>query len=64
MSRFLSRHSDYKFRFPRHWNTEPKVFEDWFNLYQKIMEEYEIVIGDVYNMDEKGYLMGMTGNVK
>ena len=70
VSRFLNRHSDYKSKFPRHldqkrhWNTEPKIFENWFNLYQKIMKKFEIVIDDVYNMNEKGHLMRMTGNVK
>ena len=70
VSRFLNRYPDYKSRFPRHldqerhWNTEPKVFEDWFKLYQQTMEEFHIATGDVYNMDEKGHLMGMAGNVK
>ena len=39
VSRFLNRHFYYKFRFfrhlkqKRHWNTEFKIFENWFNLY-------------------------------
>ena len=70
VNRFLTRYPEYKSRFPRHleqerhWNTEAKVFEDWFKLYQKTMEEFGIATGDVYNMDEKGHLMGMAGNIK
>lgn len=70
VTRFLNRHPDYKCKFPRHldqerhWNTDPKVFEDWFNLYKKTMEKYGIAGGDVYNMDEKGHLMGIAGNIR
>ena len=66
VSRFLSRHSDYKFRFSRHlnqkrhWNTESKIFENWFKLYKQIIEKFYIVIDDVYNINEKSHLMKMT----
>ena len=63
VSRFLNRHSDYKFRFSRylnqkrHWNTEFNIFENWFKLYKQTIEKFHIVIDDVYNMNEKNYLI-------
>ena len=68
--RFLDRYSDYRSRFPRHldqerhWNTDRKVFEDWFSLVRRTMDKYGIATGDVYNMDEKGHLMGVAGNIR
>ena len=68
--RFLDRYSDYRSRYPRHldqerhWNTDRKVFEDWFSLVRRTMDKYGIATGDVYNMDEKGHLMGVAGNIR
>ena len=69
-TRFLNRHPDYKSKFPRHldqeryMNTNPEVFEQWFNLYQETLVRYGIASGDVYNMDAKGILMGVAGNIR
>lgn len=68
--RFLQRHPEYKTRFPRHldqdrfMNTDPKVFADWFALYKRTVTKYNIAEDNVYNMDEKGFLMGVAGNVR
>ena len=70
VNRFLNRHSEYRSKFPRHldqeryMNTSPKIFEQWFDLYQETVVSYGIANGDVYNMDEKGILMGVAGNIR
>lgn len=69
-ARFLNRHPAYKTRFPRHldqaryWNSDPQVLSDWFKLYEKVCLRYGIANGDQYNMDEKGFMEGVSGNVR
>ena len=64
--RFLSRYPEYKSKFPRnldqerHWNSEPVVISNWFDLCDRTCLKYSIATGDQYNMDEKGYMMGMA----
>ena len=66
----LQRHPTYKARFPwhldqeRHMNSDPEVFQDWFDLYKEVLQQYGIVNGDQYNMDEKGHLMGVARNIR
>lgn len=68
--KFLQRHPDYASKFPRHldqeryWNTDATVFIKWFELYDRTCLKYGIANGDIYNMDEKGYLMGVAGASK
>ena len=68
--RFLQRHSEYKIKFFRHldqdrfMNIDPKVFADWFALYKKTITKYNIAKHNVYNMNEKSFLMGVAKNVR
>lgn len=65
--RFMSRYPEYDSKFPRHlhqeghWNSEPVVMSNLFDLYDRTCLKYGIAIGDQYNMDEKGYMMGVAG---
>ena len=65
--RFLRRYPQYDSKFPRHldqerhWNSEPVVINNWFELYDRTCLKYSIATGDQYNMDEKGYLMRIAG---
>lgn len=69
IDRFLARHSEYRAKFPRHldqerhFNSDRDVFEKWFELFDKTCLKYSIANGDIYNMDEKGYMMGVSGKV-
>ena len=40
------------------------VIQRWFNLVEWVCHEYGICDDDVYNMDEKGFLMGLAHAVK
>ena len=37
---------------------------DWFSLYKKTVEDYKIEKSDIYNMDEKGFAMGIQGKMR
>jgi transposase len=64
--RFLKRHSEYRTKFSRHldqerhWSSDSTVFVQWFDLMRKTMIKYNIAIEDVYNMNEKKYMMKMS----
>ncbi len=66
IKRFLNRHSEYRTKFSRHldqerhWSSDSTVFVQWFDLVKKTMIKYNIVIDDVYNMNEKKYMMKMS----
>jgi hypothetical protein len=44
--------------------TDPEIFEDWFTLYSEVKEKYKIRDTDVYNIDEKGCIIGVGGKVR
>ncbi len=37
---------------------------EWFDLYLSIKAQHGILDEDTYNMDENGYMMGITGSSK
>lgn len=41
-----------------------EVAEHWFELYGKVMEEYRVLQGNTYNMDEKGCILGLISKAK
>ena len=41
---------------------DPVIFSHWFDLFLRLKSEYEIQDHDVYNMDEKGFAMGVQGS--
>ncbi len=40
------------------------LFTKWFELFKNVMDEHEILAENTYNMDEKGYVMGLIANLK
>lgn len=68
--KFLNRHPEFKLKFPRHldqdrhFNSNAEVFANWFELYRKTCADFRIAEGDRYNMDEKGFLMGVGGEIQ
>jgi hypothetical protein len=64
--RFLKRHSEYWTKFSRHfdqerhWSFDSTIFVQLFDLMKKTMIKYNIAIEDVYNMNEKKYMMKMS----
>ena len=69
-SRFLNRHSKYKIKFSRHlnqarhWNLNSQIFSDWFDLFNRTCRKYDIVNEDMYNMNEKKFMMRMREKMK
>ncbi|PZC87683.1 hypothetical protein A1F95_11279, partial [Pyrenophora tritici-repentis] len=48
----------------RHRANSGVKYKLYFNLLHKKIEEYKIRLGDVYNIDEKGFLISVTGRSK
>lgn len=70
VSRFLLRHPSLKSRFSTPKDRERIVAEDvgvfrkWFDLFIGQVNKYKIKPRNIYNMDEKGYAMGMIGKAR
>ena len=68
--RFTRRHAELKTVLSRTLNSERwlamdrKVFQTWFELFNKTMEEHRILQANTYNMDEKGVLLGRSATSK
>lgn len=41
-----------------------ETLQQWFSLYNEVVIKYGILAEDQYNMDEKGFMKGTTGNSK
>ena len=70
VAKFLSRYDDLKTRFSQPLDkeraaaTSPETVQRWFDLVARTIKDYNIRQEDVYNMDEKGYAMGIGGKAK
>jgi hypothetical protein len=66
IDRFLICHSEYRTKFSRHldqerhWSSDSTIFVQWFDLMRKTMIKYNIASEDVYNMNEKRYMMNVS----
>ena len=67
---FLQRHPDLKTSRSRSLDqarrdaSDPDILQEWFSLFTETTFEYEIPQCDLYNMDEKGFMKGISDNVK
>ena len=43
---------------------DAEIFRGWFDLYISIKIRYGILDADTYNMDEKGFMLGVAGSAK
>ena len=48
----------------RHRANSGVKYKEYFNLLHQKIQEYKIRPGDIYNMDEKGFLAGVIGRSK
>jgi hypothetical protein len=70
MDRFIRRHPDLQTKFSQRLERQrsvasnPKVLEHHFKLFEKALKEYQIKQSHIWNMDEKGFLLGMAAKVK
>ena len=67
---FLKRHLTLKMKFVTGLDKEranaedPAIVADWFKLFERTITTYNVHIDDIYNMDEKGCMMGVIGKCK
>ena len=67
---FLKRHPGLKSKYSRTLDQErylaedSRITQDWFTLYASVKAQYGILDEDTYNMDEKGFMMGVAGSAK
>ena len=48
----------------RAWNNDPVVINEWFAFFRRILDKYKITPHRLYNMDEKGVILGMATRSK
>ena len=69
-SKYLARHPELKTKYippldkERALAHDPKIIQGWFELYKKLKIEFNVQDEDIYNMDEKGFMMGVVQKVK
>ena len=70
VQKFLSRHKEIKTKYippldkERALAQDPQILKDWFELYGRIKAQYNVRDGDIYNMDEKGFLQGVIAKLR
>src|SRR5439155_4136057 len=42
----------------------PKIMEKHFSIFKKAVVDYKVLIDNIWNMDEKGFLMGLASKAK
>jgi cell division protein ZapA (FtsZ GTPase activity inhibitor) len=69
-NRFLIRHLEYRSKFfrhldqKRHFNSDSIVLQQWFELFRKTCDHYHISCENIYNMNEKNFMMRMKDIVR
>ncbi len=70
LDRFLIKHFEYRSKFLRHldqkrqFNSDSIVFQQWFELIRKTCDHYHINCENIYNMNEKNFMMKMKNIIK
>ena len=65
---FVKRHEELDMRFFRKYDyqrakcEDPTIIYNWFMLVQNTIAKYGILLDDIYNFDETGFLMGMIAS--
>ena len=42
----------------------PEIIKGWFELYSKLKADFNIQDKDIYNIDEKGFIIGVIAKLK
>ena len=70
ITRFLDRHPDLASKFSsqidrqRAFASNPVTLRDYFNKFGRLMRKYKFHPQDIYNMDEKGFILGFSSRAK
>lgn len=65
---FIQHHPELRSRFSRQYNYQkaqqenPKIIQKWFNTLQATIQQYSILLDDIYKFDETGFTMGLCEN--
>ncbi len=68
--KFMNRHKDLKSKYippldkERANAQDPVLLQGWFELFQQTKTRFQIQEEDIYNMDEKGFMMGVVAKLK
>lgn len=68
--KFMNRHKDLKTKYippldkERANAQDPVLLQGWFELFQQTKTRFQIQEEDIYNMDEKGFMMGVVAKLK
>ena len=66
----MNRHLQFRTKFKRNLDqfrkdaSHPKILKEWFELYMITRAKYRVVDEDIYNMNEKGFAMGIADSSK
>src|SRR4051794_9428992 len=70
LDRFIKHHPELQIRFSQRLERQrsaasnPKVLEHYFKLFQKALKEYKIKEVNTWNIDEKGFLLGVSAKCR
>jgi Tc5 transposase DNA-binding domain len=70
LDRFIKRHSKLQVRFSQRLERQrsaasnPRVLEHHFKLWHKTLKEYKIKEANIWNMDEKGFLLRISAKCR
>ena len=42
----------------------PKIMEKYFSIFKKVVADYKVLTDNIWNMDEKGFLMGLASKAR
>ena len=48
----------------RFWAMDEKLFKDWFKTWKEVVDKYQVLPENTYNMDEKGCMLGVAESAK
>ena len=70
LRRFLNRHPEYSTKFAsglnrqRALSSKPEPIKDYFRKLQTLLRKYKFLPHNIYSMDEKGFLLGLSNRAK
>ena len=70
VNRFIKHHPELRSKYSWKYDyqcakcEDSKLIKAWFTWVQETIEKYEILLKDIYNMDETGFQMGVTSTAK
>lgn len=70
IDRFMKRNKELQMKFSQRIERQraaannPRVLEKYFQIFNKMLRDYKIKPENIWNMDEKGFMMGMACRVK